>query len=213
MNEPIVEPPDNIKLIFAKPGLGWTPDECKRVREWLAGESGQLLKIVRSTIRELEGEDGMEVWHTFFSDKSDKPDKKVGIEYVIAKYDPTKPNSLRFEGWLAYCFRQYCHDVGIRNDRRRTREGVSLDSLLEIEKDVATTGIADSVESDVLTKVQIEAMLSKLPERERRLIRLRFLDGLTYQEIAKRESAPLGSVKAWIFRGLHLLREEKKDWQ
>jgi RNA polymerase sigma-70 factor (ECF subfamily) len=39
------------------------------------------------------------------------------------------------------------------------------------------------------------------------LIRAAFFDGSTYEELATRIQAPLGSIKSWIRRGLLQLRE------
>ena len=38
-------------------------------------------------------------------------------------------------------------------------------------------------------------------------IRAAFFDGLTYEDLAARIEAPLGSIKSWIRRGLLQLRE------
>ncbi|MGE8262585.1 MAG: sigma factor-like helix-turn-helix DNA-binding protein, partial [Stenotrophomonas sp.] len=45
-----------------------------------------------------------------------------------------------------------------------------------------------------------------LEPRRRSLIRLAFLDGASYEELARRIGSPLGSVKSWIRRGLGQLR-------
>lgn len=56
-------------------------------------------------------------------------------------------------------------------------------------------------------RVRLESCLRELDERRRSLIRAAFFDGSTYEELAARISAPLGSVKSWIRRGLLQLRE------
>ena len=48
--------------------------------------------------------------------------------------------------------------------------------------------------------------LEQLDERRRGLIRTAFFDGATYEELAARIGAPLGSVKSWIRRGLMQLK-------
>ncbi|MBC8126684.1 MAG: sigma-70 family RNA polymerase sigma factor [Gloeobacteraceae cyanobacterium ES-bin-144] len=46
-----------------------------------------------------------------------------------------------------------------------------------------------------------------LPDQQRDTLQLAYFSGLTQQEIAEQLSQPLGSVKAWIRRGLMKLRE------
>jgi RNA polymerase sigma-70 factor, ECF subfamily len=46
-----------------------------------------------------------------------------------------------------------------------------------------------------------------LPDQQRDTLQLAYFSGLTQQEIAEELSQPLGSVKAWIRRGLMKLRE------
>lgn len=49
--------------------------------------------------------------------------------------------------------------------------------------------------------------LEALEERQRASIRTAFFDGLTYAELAERAAVPLGTMKSWVRRGLHRLRE------
>ncbi|HAI47146.1 MAG TPA: RNA polymerase subunit sigma, partial [Stenotrophomonas sp.] len=53
---------------------------------------------------------------------------------------------------------------------------------------------------------RLEDCLDTLEPRRRSLIRLAFLDGASYEELARRIGSPLGSVKSWIRRGLGQLR-------
>lgn len=49
--------------------------------------------------------------------------------------------------------------------------------------------------------------IARLPQRQRTALELAFFEGLTHARIAERLDAPLGTVKAWINRGLHRLRD------
>lgn len=49
--------------------------------------------------------------------------------------------------------------------------------------------------------------LDELEMRQKTMIRAAFLDGATYPQLAEREAVPLGTMKSWIRRGLHRLRE------
>lgn len=49
--------------------------------------------------------------------------------------------------------------------------------------------------------------LAELPDEQRRAIELAFLHGLAHAEVAERMQQPLGTVKAWIRRGVLHLRE------
>lgn len=53
---------------------------------------------------------------------------------------------------------------------------------------------------------RLDHCLDTLEPRRRSLIRLAFLDGASYEELARRIGSPLGSVKSWIRRGLGQLR-------
>lgn len=48
--------------------------------------------------------------------------------------------------------------------------------------------------------------LSELDERTQKVIRTAFFEGVTYEALALRMDAPLGTVKSWIRRGLLKLR-------
>ena len=54
---------------------------------------------------------------------------------------------------------------------------------------------------------RLEDCLERLDIPKRNCVLLAYLDGCTHAEIAGRVGAPLGSVKAWIRRGLTSLRE------
>jgi RNA polymerase sigma-70 factor (ECF subfamily) len=70
------------------------------------------------------------------------------------------------------------------------------------------------VEADALERVAASAegrrlheCLAALEEKNRKGILLAFVHGLSHAQVAARLDLPLGTVKAWIRRGLLRLRE------
>jgi RNA polymerase sigma-70 factor, ECF subfamily len=63
---------------------------------------------------------------------------------------------------------------------------------------------------EVLAKAQVnaklDACLGELEARQATAIRSAFMDGNTYEELAKRMDVPLGTMKSWVRRGLLKLR-------
>ena len=59
----------------------------------------------------------------------------------------------------------------------------------------------------------VQRMVTRLPARYARLVRLRYFEELSYAEVATQLHAPLGTVKAQLFRArellLHLLQDNK----
>jgi RNA polymerase sigma-70 factor (ECF subfamily) len=53
---------------------------------------------------------------------------------------------------------------------------------------------------------ELQRCLAELDERTRAVIRTAFFEGVTYEALARRMDAPLGTVKSWIRRGLARLK-------
>ena len=54
---------------------------------------------------------------------------------------------------------------------------------------------------------RLHLCLDQLDDRQRSAIRTAFFDGLTYAELAERDSVPLGTMKSWVRRGLLRLKD------
>jgi len=57
----------------------------------------------------------------------------------------------------------------------------------------------------------IQMFVTKLPSKYQRLVRLRYFDELSYEEIATELGAPLGTVKAQLHRARELMYDLVKD--
>jgi len=67
----------------------------------------------------------------------------------------------------------------------------------------------EAIKSQKIELVQM--FVTKLPPKYQRLVRLRYFDELSYDEIAKTLEAPLGTVKAQLHRARELMYDLVKD--
>lgn len=79
---------------------------------------------------------------------------------------------------------------------------VGADTELELLLTAPTHG----VESQIVLEQSIQRCLEGLTENQRRLVLLAFYHGLTHEELSRKTSAPLGTVKSNMRRGLADLR-------
>jgi RNA polymerase sigma-70 factor, ECF subfamily len=116
-----------------------------------------------------------------------------------AQFDPAKASAT---SWLAMIARNKAID------RLRALPSRQSRSSLELAENVADPGASPPQQVQTATdRAQLDHCLERLEPRRRSLIRAAFFDGLTYEELAAKIEAPLGSIKSWIRRGLMQLRE------
>ncbi|MEI9983097.1 MAG: sigma-70 family RNA polymerase sigma factor [Aliidongia sp.] len=123
-------------------------------------------------------------------------DAFLQVWHRAATFDPARGSA---KAWLVSIVRYRALDAA----QKRSREILTDDP-----------GLADGAEDfDPVAALaarrdgnRLHACLETLEERNRRAILLAFVDGLTHSEIAERITTPLGTVKAWIRRGLAALK-------
>ena len=121
----------------------------------------------------------------------------VKIARNAAQFDPARGVA---EAWLGAVIRHAALDIA----RRRGRE---------IPTDDATLGDTpvEAAQLDMLAtgeqETRLRDCLAQLPEKNRQGIVLAFVHGLSHPQVAAKLDLPLGTVKAWIRRGLLALRE------
>ncbi len=78
---------------------------------------------------------------------------------------------------------------------------------LSIEEEPSLLETLTSETHVVLDHYGVERCLQQLKERPRQAVLLAFVQGHSHSELAQQLSAPLGTVKAWVRRGLQELRQ------
>ncbi len=122
-------------------------------------------------------------------------------------------SEFKFSSWLF----KIANNVAIDFLRRRQLDTVSMDgsphASTAAEVEASSFEIADDAESplDELAARElgtaIEQAIAKLRPEYRNCIMLRHVEGRSYEEIAATLDLPLGTVKTYIHRARHQLRE------
>lgn len=114
------------------------------------------------------------------------------------QFDASKAAAM---SWLGTMARNKCID------RLRALPPRATLAPLELADEVPDPGASPVREAEMLTQsARLARCLEELEPRRRSLIREAFFGGATYEELAARAQAPLGSIKSWIRRGLLQLR-------
>lgn len=102
--------------------------------------------------------------------------------------------------WIASIARYLAIDV-LRSRQRRPESDVALASLPDLQSNTL-----DEVSTDA-EFARLAACLETLTGDQQQTISLAFFRGYTHEEVASVVDTPLGTVKAWMRRGLRKLRE------
>jgi RNA polymerase sigma-70 factor, ECF subfamily len=118
--------------------------------------------------------------------------------YVLRKF-PGFRLSANFKTFLYPAVR----NLSIAARRKAERYQASEEALQQLEN--APAPISSDLASDDLSTV-----LAGLPEEQREVVLLRFVDGLSLNEISEAMAIPLGTVKSRLHNALHALREDER---
>jgi RNA polymerase sigma-70 factor (ECF subfamily) len=120
---------------------------------------------------------------------------------VVERADQFRPERGSLIAWLVTTVRHLALDRA----RRRIRRTQILDEELRHEP---AEPVADPEALSWLEhrRVAVVAALAHLSVEQRRTLEIAFFEGLSYPEIAERESVPLGTIKSRAARALAALR-------
>lgn len=118
--------------------------------------------------------------------------------YCYSHYDDYDPNKSSLSTWLYLIV-----NSRIKNHYRDTKAYVELESLVGVLSD-------DSVDLDACVylqqiRQQLEAAIRKLPERQRRIVTMRYFEERTNNEIAAELGMTQVNVRVQLSRALNAL--------
>ncbi len=117
--------------------------------------------------------------------------------YVLRKF-PGFRLTANFKTFLYPAVR----NLSIAARRKAERYQATEAELAQLEKTAAPAG--ESASDD------LDAVLASLPEEQREVILLRFVDGLSLAEIGAAMDIPLGTVKSRLHNALQTLRRDER---
>ncbi|MDN5346996.1 MAG: polymerase sigma-70 factor, subfamily [Clostridia bacterium] len=117
----------------------------------------------------------------------------------LGKYDPQRP----FSPWL---YRLACN-VCYTSLRRRPQEALPLDKVIEFTPLVPLDGGPEDYYESREVQELVRRAIAELPENYRVPIVLRYLENLTYQQIADIMELPLSTIETRLYRGKALLQK------
>ncbi len=85
---------------------------------------------------------------------------------------------------------------------------INVARTMRVEAGVPANEAADPAdEQEIIDRLWLQGAVTRLPERERRMIALAYLSDLSHSQVAARTGEPLGTVKSRIRRALERLAE------
>ncbi|RUT32507.1 sigma-70 family RNA polymerase sigma factor [Arsenicitalea aurantiaca] len=115
-----------------------------------------------------------------------------------AQFDPERGNA---RAWLTTIVRNRSLNMLRDGARVDHHDGETLEALGD------RVGDAHDAYDRLPDRDALKACLSRLDETKRRSILLCYVVGMSHGEVAAKLDAPLGTVKAWIRRGMSALQE------
>jgi len=174
-----------------------TPDDLSNMMSRIAdGDRDALRQLYQATSSKLFG-----VCLRILSDKDESEDVLQEVYVTIwrraDRFDRSRASVMT---WLSTIARNRAID------RLRARGPLAhaeqVEELEIADPAPAATALLESAEA----AGALQRCLAELDDRTEHAIRTAFFEGVTYEALARRLDAPLGTVKSWIRRGLMKLK-------
>lgn len=123
----------------------------------------------------------------------------VNVWYKASEYSPDKGEAFP---WLVSVVRYKSLDI-LRRENSHANRQTSLAQEHEIDADLMVSDdLSDLTDLDSLTRC-----LDELQPKQRQSLLLAFYHGYSHSELVTKLESPLGTVKSWIRRAMHSVRE------
>jgi len=174
------------------------PDEML-VKSCLQGDMGSFGELVRRYQKQVyslayrltnDAEEAMDLSQEVF----------LKIYQVLERYDDTRP----FFPWMYKVASNVCYSLL----RKKPQESVPLDKVIEFTPLIPKTESQpeEHYESREIQQL-VQRAIAELPEKYRVPLVLRFLEDLTYQQIAEVMELPVSTIETRLYRGKALLQK------
>lgn len=92
--------------------------------------------------------------------------------------------------------------------RKKKRSAVASAALTDAGEVAMPTEKTDVVDKASDPRAELSHLMANLPEAQREALLLRFVDGLTIEEIAQATDSPEGTIKSRLHHGIKAMRED-----
>jgi len=132
--------------------------------------------------------------------------RDMAQEVFIRVYQelPRFDSSRKFFPWMY----RVAHNTCVNALMKRPKETVPLDNLIELHpQEISAVASPDAMCENSEIKQTLTAALRELPEQYRLPLFLKYIEGLSYQEICSTLNLPQTTVETRLFRGRKILRK------
>lgn len=196
--------PEDIKVIFSKPGVSWSNDDRYHVRIWLS-EPPQRRKILERGARKLGNnstpEDAEDAWQDFNIHYSAKRQCKweSSLEGVMRKYDPNSKKGRPFCVYLLFSFGRFC--IRQKQSRSRPNSDFPIDNIMDNSDNPAQALEKKEQRQKLMREID------KLPEDQRDVIIMHCFEGLSLEEIALKLGVKKNTGKMRLYRAKQTIKK------
>ncbi|MEO8114748.1 MAG: sigma-70 family RNA polymerase sigma factor [Phenylobacterium sp.] len=160
------------------------------------GDRGALRQLYEATSAKLFG-----VCLRILSDREESEDVLQEVYVTIwRRADRYEAGRASVMAWVATIARNRAID------RLRARGPMAYAEPVDELEIADGAASAESLLAAADDRGRLYGCLGELDDRTQAVIRTAFLDGVTYEALARRMETPLGTVKSWIRRGLAKLK-------
>lgn len=116
---------------------------------------------------------------------------------------PSFDVSRRFFSWMY----RVAHNTCINLLHKRPRETAPLEAVVDLARDERVAADPQAAFHQLECGEAVNAALQALPEQYRLPLVLRYLEGMSYQQISESLDLPVSTIETRLFRGRNLLRQ------